>query len=97
MKYVIAIVLMSLLSSFANAQMSKGQARNCMFDPIAIGHTTIEGAKCTLKNRGFKLINTFKIRDIQLDTYQYRSSRFEKTSLVFKDRMLVQIYRAGTS
>lgn len=97
MKYVIAVVLMSLLPNFANAQMSEGQARHCMFDPIIIGQTTIKEAKCTLKRRGFKLINTFKVRDVQLDTYQYRSARFERTSLVFKNRVLVQIHRVGTS
>lgn len=97
MKYVIAVVLMGLLPNFANAQMSEGQARNCMFDPIVIGQTTIKEAKCTLKRRGFKHINTFKIRTVQLDTYQYRSSRFERTSLVFKNKVLIQIHRAGTS
>jgi len=96
----IAMVLIFLAATFienSEAQMSEDQARHCMFDPIIIGQTTIKEAKCTLKRRGFKLINTFKVRDVQLDTYQYRSARFERTSLVFKNRVLVQIHRVGTS
>jgi hypothetical protein len=97
MKYVIAVVLMSLLPTFANAQVSEAQAQHCIFDPIVIGQTTIEQAECTLSKRGFIRVNTFEIKDVRLDTYQYRSARFERTSLVFKNRVLVQIHKVGTS
>lgn len=97
MKYVIAIVLISLLPSFANAQMTEAQARNCLFDPIVIGETTIEEARCTLERKDMKHLNTFKVRQTQFDTYHFRSSRFRMTSLVFKNGVLIQIYEAESA
>jgi hypothetical protein len=90
----VVMLLIFLAATFiqnSEAQMSEAQANHCWFKPLVVDVTTVKQAKCTLSQRGFKLINSVKLDTVQIDVYQYRSARFERTSLVFRNGILHSI------
>jgi hypothetical protein len=91
---IVVMLLIFLAATFienSEAQMSEAQANHCWFQPLVLESTTIKQAKCTLSQKGFKLINSVKLDIVQIDVYQYRSARFERTSLVFRNGILHSI------
>jgi len=90
----IAMVLIFLAATFienSEAQMSEAQANHCWFKSIVVDVTTIKQAKCTLSQKGFKLVSSVNFKEVQIDVYQFRSARFERTSLVFRNGILNSI------
>ncbi|MDB4408504.1 hypothetical protein N9165_00355 [Akkermansiaceae bacterium] len=91
---IVVMLLIFLAATFienSEAQMSEAQANHCWFKPITVDVTTIKQAECTLSQKGFKLVSSVSFEEVQIDSYQYRSARFERTLLVFRNGMLTSI------
>jgi len=92
----VIILLAVTFAEVSSAEMSEAQAAHCWFKDIVVDVTTIKQARCTLSQKGFKLVNSVKFKEVQIDVYQYRSARFERTSLVFRNGILHSISTRAT-
>jgi len=92
----VIILLAATFMEVSEAQMSEAQANHCWFKDLVVDVTTIKQAKCTLSRKGFKLLSSVNYKEVQIDVYQYRSSRFERTALVFRNGILNSISTRAT-